>query len=42
VATVFRTQAHKLLAARQAALQAANDLKVAIQAAVSRQQTFSS
>jgi peptidoglycan DL-endopeptidase CwlO len=40
VATVFRTQAHKLLAARQAALQAANDLKVAIQAAVSRQQTF--
>jgi len=40
VATVFRAQAHKLLLARQAALQAANDLKVAIQAAVSRQQTF--
>jgi cell wall-associated NlpC family hydrolase len=40
VATVFRTQAHKLLVAKQAALQAANDLKVAIQAAVSRQQTF--
>jgi cell wall-associated NlpC family hydrolase len=40
VAKVFRAQAHKLLVARQAALQAANDLKVAIQAAVSRQQTF--
>ena len=40
VATVFRAQAHKQLVARQAALQAANDLKVAIQAAVSRQQTF--
>ena len=40
VATVFRVQAHKLLVARQAALQAANDLKVAIQAAVSRQQMF--
>ena len=40
VATVFRAQAHKLLVAKQAALQAANDLKVAIQAAVSRQQTF--
>jgi peptidoglycan DL-endopeptidase CwlO len=40
VAAVFRTQAHKLLVAKQAALQAANDLKVAIQAAVSRQQTF--
>ena len=40
VATVFRAQAHKLLVARQAALQAANDLKVAIQAAVSRQQAF--
>lgn len=39
VATVFRTQAHKLVA-KQAALQAANNLKVAIQAAVSRQQTF--
>ncbi len=37
---MFRAQAHKLLLARQAALQAANDLKVAIQAAVSRQQTF--
>ena len=40
VATVFRAQAHKLLLARQAALQAANDLKVAVQAAVSRQQMF--
>lgn len=40
VATVFRTQAHKLLVAKQAGLRAANDLKVAIQAAVSRQQTF--
>ena len=40
VATVFRTQAHKLLVAKQAGLRAASDLKVAIQAAVSRQQTF--
>jgi hypothetical protein len=40
VARVFRTQAHKLLVAKQADLQEANDLKVAIQAAVSRQQTF--
>ena len=40
VATVFRTQAHKLLVAKQADLQAANDLKVAVQAAVSRQQMF--
>ncbi len=40
VATVFRTQAHKLLVAKQAGLQAANDLKVAVQAAVSRQQMF--
>jgi cell wall-associated NlpC family hydrolase len=40
VATVFRTQAHKLPVAKRAALQAAKDLKVAIQAAVSRQQTF--
>jgi cell wall-associated NlpC family hydrolase len=40
VATVFRTQAHKLLVAKQAALRAAKDLKVAVQAAVSRQQTF--
>jgi hypothetical protein len=29
VATVFRAQAHKLLVAKQAALHAANDLKVA-------------
>ena len=40
VAKVFRTQAHKLLVAKQADLKAANTLKVAIQAAVSRQQTF--
>ncbi len=40
VARVFRAQAHKLLVARQADLQEANDLKVAIQAAVSRQQAF--
>ena len=40
VATVFRTQAHKLLVAKQADLKAANDLKVAVQAAVSRQQMF--
>ena len=40
VATVFRTQAHKLLVAKQADLRAANDLKVAVQAAVSRQQMF--
>ena len=40
VAGVFRAQAHKLLVARQADLRAANDLKVAIQAAVSRQQTL--
>ena len=37
---MFRTQAHKLLVAKQADLQAANDLKVAVQAAVSRQQMF--
>jgi cell wall-associated NlpC family hydrolase len=40
VARVFRTQAHKLLVAKQADLRAANQLKVAIQAAVSRQQTL--
>jgi cell wall-associated NlpC family hydrolase len=40
VARVFRTQAHKLLVAQQADLRAANDLKVAIKAAVSRQQTL--
>jgi len=40
VARVFRTQAHKLLVAKQADLKAANDLKVAVQAAVSRQQMF--
>ena len=40
VAGVFRTQAHKLLVAQQADLRAANDLKLAIQAAASRQQTF--
>ena len=40
VARVFRAQAHKLLVARQADLQEANDLKVAIQATVSRQQAF--
>jgi cell wall-associated NlpC family hydrolase len=40
VAGVFRTQAHKLLVAQQADLRAANDLKVAIQGAVSRQQTL--
>jgi cell wall-associated NlpC family hydrolase len=40
VATVFRTQAHKLLVAKQADLKAANDLKVAVQGAVSRQQMF--
>ncbi len=40
VATVFRTQAHELLLAKQADLRAANDLKVAIQAAVARQVAF--
>jgi cell wall-associated NlpC family hydrolase len=40
VAGVFRTQARKLLVARQADLRAADDLKVAIRAAVSRQQTL--
>jgi len=37
VAKVFRTQAHDLLAARQADLSAANDLKLAIGSAVARQ-----
>ena len=40
VAKVFRTQAHELLVAQQADLRAANDLKLAIQAAVARQQAF--
>jgi len=40
VAKVFRTQAHELLVAQQADLRAANDLKLAIQAAVTRQQAF--
>jgi cell wall-associated NlpC family hydrolase len=40
VARVFRTQANQLLVAKQADLRAANQLKVAIQAAVSRQQTL--
>jgi cell wall-associated NlpC family hydrolase len=40
VAKVFRTQAHDLLTARQADLRAANDLKLAIQAAVARQAAF--
>jgi cell wall-associated NlpC family hydrolase len=40
VAGVFRVQAHKLLVAQQADLRAANDLKVAIQGAVSRQQAL--
>ena len=40
VAAVFRVQAHKLLVAQQADLRAANDLKVAIASAVSRQQTL--
>jgi peptidoglycan DL-endopeptidase CwlO len=37
VASVFRGQAHDLLAAQQADLRAANDLKLAVQAAVARQ-----
>jgi cell wall-associated NlpC family hydrolase len=40
VARVFRTQAHKLLVAKQADLRAASALKVAIQAAVARQVAF--
>jgi cell wall-associated NlpC family hydrolase len=40
VARVFRTQAHELLVAKQADLRAANDLKLAIQAAVARQGAF--
>ena len=40
VARVFRTQAHELLVAKQADLRAANDLKLAIQAAVARQAAF--
>ncbi len=40
VAQVFRTQAHDLLMAQQGDLQAANDLKLAIQGAVARQVAF--
>ena len=40
VATVFRTQAHELLLAKQADLRAANDLKLAVQDAVARQVGF--
>jgi cell wall-associated NlpC family hydrolase len=40
VARVFRTQAHDLLVAQQADLRAANDLKLAVQAAVARQLDF--
>jgi cell wall-associated NlpC family hydrolase len=40
VATVFRTQAHDLLTARQADLRAANDLKLAVASAVARQTAF--
>jgi cell wall-associated NlpC family hydrolase len=40
VARVFRTQAHDLLAAEQADLRAASDLKLAVQAAVARQLAF--
>ena len=40
VAKVFRTQARELLTAQRADLRAANDLKLAIQAAVARQTAF--
>jgi cell wall-associated NlpC family hydrolase len=40
VASVFRAQAHNLLMAQQADLRAANYLKLAIAAAVARQQAF--
>jgi cell wall-associated NlpC family hydrolase len=40
VASAFRTQAHDLLTAEQADLKAASHLKLAIQAAVARQQEF--
>jgi cell wall-associated NlpC family hydrolase len=40
VARVFRTQARELLTAQQADLRAANDLKLAIRAAVARQTAF--
>ena len=40
VARVFRTQAHELLVTQQADLRAANDLKLAIRAAVARQVGF--
>ncbi len=40
VAKVFRTQAHDLLTAQQADLRAANDLKLAVEGAVARQDAF--
>jgi cell wall-associated NlpC family hydrolase len=40
VARVFRVQAHDLLLAQQADLRAANDLKLAVQAAIARQADF--
>jgi cell wall-associated NlpC family hydrolase len=40
VARVFRIQAHDLLVAQQADVRAANDLKLAVQAAVTRQLDF--
>src|ERR1700722_14936777 len=40
VAAAFRKQAHDLLVVQQADLRAASDLKVAVQAAVARQQAF--
>ena len=40
VAGVFRTQAHRLLTARQADLRAASQLKLAVQASVNRQLAF--
>jgi cell wall-associated NlpC family hydrolase len=40
VATVFRNQAHDLLVARQSDLKAANDLKLAVQSAVARQDAY--
>jgi cell wall-associated NlpC family hydrolase len=40
VATVFRTQAHDLLVARQADLRAATDLRQAVQSAIARQAAF--
>jgi cell wall-associated NlpC family hydrolase len=40
VATVFRNQARDLLVARQSDLKAANDLKLAVQSAVARQDAY--